>query len=166
MEETIKLNLACGNDYREGYINIDNQSMFNGKVDRRADVKGTLRFKKGSVSEILLLHFMMYITPEELPRLLDRWYGWLAHNGRLVIETGDLKKIAKTISLSDDPEIINGTNGVMQLFGINETKGHTWAWCYETLEPFFMKANFHNISRQDGGTHNRPERDITIVARK
>jgi len=165
MEKVTKINLACGNDYREGYLNIDNQSMFQGKIDRKANIF-TLKWKENSLDEILLLHFAMYIDSLEMPLLLRKWNSWLKTGGKLIIETGDLKKIAGTIYQSTEPETINGTNGVMQLFGWANMRGHKWAWCYETLEPLLRQAGFTSISREDGGTHNRPERDITITAIK
>ena len=164
MEKT-RLNLACGKDYREGYINVDNLSMFIGKVDIIADVK-EFTYEINAVDEILVSHFAMYCDQTEMKHLIFSSFMWLKNKGTLIIETGDLKKIAKTILESEDPRTINGTNGVMQLFGINETKGHTWAWCYETLEPLLIEAGFSSITRMDGGLHNRPERDITIIARK
>ncbi len=169
MEKTtkIKLNLACGQDYREGYINIDNMSMYNGrmKVDIEADVK-IFEFEKDTVEEILLLHFMMYIHLTEALTLFKKWYSWLKKDGKLVIETGDLKKICKTILDSNNPDVINGTNGVMQLHGWDTTAGHTWGWCFDTIQLLLLQAGFRIITYKDGGTHNRPERDITIVATK
>jgi len=141
MEETLKkpfkLNLASGNDYREDYMNIDDCSMGDFKTDKKEDIK-IMNWDSNSVDEILLSHFMMYIDTKEAPLLFEKWYRWLKIGSKLIIETGDLKKIAKTIVYSDDPEIINGTNGAMQLFGWDKTKGHTWAWCYETLEPLLL----------------------------
>lgn len=167
MEETkeIKLNLACGKDYREGYINIDNQSMFQGKVDKKANVL-SLKWKNNSVDEILLSHFMMYVRVLEAPMLLARWHGWLKEGGKLIIETGDLKKLCKTILESNDPKVINGTNGVMQMFGWAETVGHKWCWCADTLVPLLNEIGFKTREVIDGGLHNRPERDITIIATK
>lgn len=165
MEKTIKLNLASGNKYLDGYINIDNHSMTHGKVDKLKNIL-TLKWKSNTVDEILLSHFAMYIHPHEAPLLFQRWYEWLKPMGKLVIETGDLKKICKTILDSEEQGIINGTDGVMQLFGWAETKGHRWAWCKDTLVPILKSVGFQSFEFQDGGTHNRPERDITIIAFK
>ncbi len=163
----IKLNLACGRDYREGYVNIDDKSMYEGKmnVDLVADVL-SLEWEKNTVEEILVLHFAMYIHVTEMQEQINKWYSWLKKDGVLIIETGDLKALARTILISDKPDIINGTNAVMQLFGWDTTAGHKWAWCYDTLAPLLAKAGFKEIGWTYGGTHNRPERDITITAIK
>ncbi len=162
-----KLNLASGMMYLDGYINIDNFSQYGGRmrVDRVQDIF-TLEWEDNSVDEILLSHFAMYIHLLEMPVLLKRWHGWLKKDGRIVIETGDLKKIAKSILKTNDPEIINGKNGVMQLYGWETTVGHKWAWCYDTLAPLLAEAGFKEISWRYGGTHENIERDITIIATK
>lgn len=165
LQAITKLNLACGKDYREGFLNVDNQSMNSGKVDLVADVF-TFDTVPNSVDEILLSHFMMYIDTFEAPVLFARWYKWLRPGGIIVIETGDLKKVARTILGSTKPNIINGTNGVMQLFGWSNTKGHKWAWCEETLADVLKNAGFSVKVVMDGGFHNRPDRDLTIIAEK
>ena len=54
----MKLNLASGQMYLEGYINIDNASMYGGNmsVDKQADIF-TLEWENNTVDEILLSHF-------------------------------------------------------------------------------------------------------------
>lgn len=161
----IKLNLASGNVNKDGYVNIDNQSMNDGKVDMVADIF-TLNWHENTVDEILLSHFAMYIHVSIMPMLLKRWHSWLKTDGILIIETGDIKKIAKTVLETTDKDIINGTNGVMQLFGWSNTVGHVWAWCEDTLRPLLEEAGFEIVEVIDGGLHNRPERDFTIKAKK
>lgn len=161
----IKLNLASGKDYREGYINIDNGSMWAGAIDIKKNVF-SLKWHENSVDEILLCHFMMYVDIVQAPILFKKFFDWLKPGGVLIIETGDLKKIAKTIFESNDNSVINGTNGAMQLFGWAETKGHTWAWCKDTIKEPLIKAGFVIEGFKDGGYHNRPERDFIVFAKK
>jgi hypothetical protein len=163
----MKLNLASGQMYLDGYINIDNMSMYNGsmKVDKQADIF-TLDWENNTVDEIILSHFAMYIELNQMNDLLKKWYGWLRPHGRIVIETGDVKAIAKYILETNDPDIINGSNGVMQLFGWETTAGHKWAWCPETLGELMMNAGFTNIEVGEGYFHNNKVRDFLIVGYK
>lgn len=162
----IKLNLASGQMYIDGYVNIDDQSMYSdSKVDMKANIF-SLRWPKGSVDEILLSHFMMYIHPDKAPLLLKRWFGWMKSGGIMIIETGDVKKIAKNILESSDANFINGDSGVSQLFGWGNTKGHKWAWCKETLELLLRDAGFIIVSSGNEGLHKRPDRDFNIICKK
>lgn len=163
----MKLNLASGQMYLDGYINVDNKSMYHGnmKVDKEADVF-TLEWENNTVEEIILSHFAMYISYQDMNMLLKRWFGWLKKEGRIIIETGNVKAIAKHILDNNNPKEINGANGVMQLFGWETTVGHKWAWCPETLGELMMNAGFTNIEVGEGYFHNNKVRDFLIVGYK
>ena len=163
----MKLNLASGQMYLDGYINIDNKSMYHGdmRVDKEADVF-TLEWENDTVDEIILSHFAMYISYQEMSALLKRLYGWLKPEGKIIIETGNVKAIAKHILENDNPEEINGSNGVMQLFGWETTAGHKWVWCPETLGALLYSSGFSNAEVGDGYFHNNKQRDFLIVGYK
>ena len=163
----MKLNLASGQMYLEGYINIDNMSMYDGsmKVDKQADIF-TLEWEDNTVDEIILSHFAMYIELNQMNQLLKKWYGWLKDGGKIIVETGDVKAISKYILETDDPDLINGSNGVMQLFGWESTKGHKWAWCEQTLGMSLFEAGFKDIKTGRGYFHNNPIRDFLIIGIK
>jgi len=163
----MKLNLASGQMYLDGYINIDNKSMYHGnmKVDKEADIF-TLKWENNTVEEIILSHFAMYISFQEMNILLSRWLAWLKKDGRLIIETGNVKAIAQHILEHSDPTEINGSNGVMQLFGWETTAGHKWAWCPETLGDLMYKVGFTNVEVGDGHFHNNKKRDFLIIGTK
>jgi len=163
----MKLNLASGQMYLDGYINIDNQSMYHGdmKVDHVADIF-TLEWETNTVDEIILSHFAMYIPYQQMSILLKRWNGWLKKEGRLIIETGNIKNIAQFIVENEDPDLINGPNGVMQLFGWETTSGHKWAWCPETLSQLMYNTGYNNIQVGEGYFHNNKTRDFLIVGTK
>ena len=163
----MKLNLASGQHYIPGYINIDNKSMYYGnmQIDKEADVF-TLEWEDNTVDEIVLSHFAMYIGFKEMQVLLNRWHGWLKDEGKIIIETGNVKSIAKHILENNNPDEINSSNGVMQLFGWETTEGHKWAWCPETLGDLLFKAGFKEVEVGDGHFHNNPKRDFLIVGTK
>ncbi len=163
----MKLNLASGQHYLQGYINIDNKSMYHGnmQVDKEADIF-TLDWENNVVDEIILSHFAMYISFQEMNILLKKWHGWLKDGGKIIIETGNVKSIAKHILENNDPNEINSANGVKQLFGWETTAGHKWAWCPETLGDLLFKAGFKEVEVGDGFFHNNPKRDFLIVGTK
>lgn len=163
----MKLNLASGQMYLEGYVNVDNKSMYHGsmKVDKEADIF-ELQWEENSVDEIILSHFAMYIGYKEMEGLLKRWFSWLKKDGKIIIETGNVKAVAKHIVESTTPSEINGSNGVMQLFGWETTAGHKWAWCPETLGELLYRAGFTTVEVGDGYFHGNATRDFLIVGTK
>lgn len=156
MEKIIKVNLASGRDYKEGYFNVDNLSMNpNSKVDMVADIT-KVNFPENSLEEVRLIHFLMYVTPIEALELLHKWRGWLKNGGNLVIETSDAKKIAKLI-------LEDGVN-IRQMFGYGDTAGHRWSYTTESLTALLKEVGFNNIST--GNITKKPERDFTLIATK
>ena len=167
MEETtkVRLNLASGAMYLDGWENIDNKSQYNGNfsVDKDADIF-ILEYPENSVDEILLSHFAMYMTPKEMKVQALKWHTWLKIGGKLTIETSDIKKMAVQIISCENPDALNEI--IKGLYGEDTTIGHKWTWCRETLINILSEVGFKNFSTENGGLHGKPERDITIIAIK
>ena len=108
----MKINLGCGQDIREGWINTDEVQ--------------EVQQEDNSIDAILLNHVAMYFRPEEMKVLLKRWYGWLKPGGTIHIETQNLRNI-KT------PEL---------LYGMGKNAGHKWGWKPETLGILMEDAGF------------------------
>ena len=169
----MKINLASGELCLPGYINIDNKSHYgHAPVDLIADVF-ELELPNSIIDEIVVSHFAMYIMggpdsnehPTQMRQLLMRWYQWLKPGGKLVMETGNLKYIAKFILECNDPLELQGSKGIKQLFGYGNTYGHKWVWCPEILVPMFNDVGFINVTVQPGVFHSK-ERDFLIVGSK
>jgi len=56
----MKLNLGCGLDYKEGYINCDKSNLV--KCDKIVDLEKPLPFEDNSVSEIICYHILEHIN--------------------------------------------------------------------------------------------------------
>lgn len=159
----IKLNLACGMDYKDDYTNIDNHSMFPScKVDIDANVF-SLKYPDNSVDEIYISHFLMYIRPEELEILLEEWFSWLKPWGQLVIEQPDISKICKIIALDKNQTRINDF-GLINLFGKRGDAPHRWGYTPENIAYLLGKTGFYTIDFLDG--NKKPSRDFKIIATK
>ena len=87
----IKLNLGCGNDIKEGYVNID---LYSEKADKKCDIK-YLPYENDSVDEILALHVIEHFDMKEGIEVLKEWYRVLKPNGKLVLETPDMEYSCK-----------------------------------------------------------------------
>lgn len=161
MEKTLKINLASGQRYLDGYLNIDDLSMNPGEyVDVEIDVF-KFAMKDESVEEIRLHHFMMYIPYNKAHFILKKWYKWLVPGGKIIIETSDALVLAKR--MLDDNASQSSTS---QMFGYGDTAGHKWAWSRSMLQNELSLAGFKDFIIEDGGSHNRPDRDFTITATK
>lgn len=84
----LKLHLACGHDYTEGYINVDLYAPEDAKCDVRFDVM-KLPYPDNSIDEIKAFHIIEHFHFFEVKDVLNEWYRVLKPGGRLWIETPD-----------------------------------------------------------------------------
>ena len=91
-----KLHLGCGDDVRQGYINID-------RFDLRAkgviagDVTDLGEFDDESVDEILTIALIEHLNYQELDTALTEWFRVLKFGGYLQTECPDMLDAAKRI---------------------------------------------------------------------
>src|SRR3990167_3242352 len=76
----IKLNVACGDDIQEGFINIDIQPT----GDLQLDIRKGLPFCDNTVEHILSKHTLEHLTFEEVVDLMNEF-------GRILINGGTLR---------------------------------------------------------------------------
>jgi len=80
--EKVRLNLGCGNDYREGWVNLD---LFSPKCDIRHDLsKFPYPFKDGSVDEIYASHIIEHL-PDTF-RVMEEFWRIMAPKGKLTVK--------------------------------------------------------------------------------
>ncbi len=162
-----KLNLACGRDYREGWINVDNKQMYGG--DFRVDIDGDVfefEQEENTVDIILVNHFIQYVTPENMEVLLKRWLGWLKHGGAIYIEAGDVLSVARKILEAKDIGELHGKDAIMQLYGIDNKIWNKWAWCPASLTSVMDSVGFKELFTGPGYFHQNPSRDFLTVGYK
>lgn len=163
----MKLNLGCGPIYMPGYINIDNQSQWNCKVDREEDVFN-MEWEENTCEEIVVSHLAMYIMggadteykPNQMRILVNRWFGWLKKGGKLVMETTDIRKVAQLLLNTTNPDILN--EEMKAIFGWENTYGHKWSWSPELLTPIFQEAGFETVELGDSVFHPNPKNFIIV----
>jgi hypothetical protein len=167
MAETIAINIGCGRDYRESWINLDNKQMYNGdfKVDIEADFL-TYDREPESVDIILASHVIQYTPPDVLEGLLVRWYKWLRNGGAVYLEAGDVQKVCKNILEAKTIDELHGKNGIMQLYGIDNNIWNKWAWCPASVTTALNKAGYTGLFTAVGTFHHNPGRDFVCVGYK
>jgi len=108
----VKLNLGCGRDILEGYLNVDFE-----KTDPRVIVANILRLEYAdhSIEEIYLRHVIEHFYEDEIYHLLINCKRMLRRGGGLIIETPDFDRIIEAWNNNYLPKTV--INNI--LFGFN-----------------------------------------------
>ncbi len=90
----VKLHLGCGQNYLDGYVNVDlpteGQTIMEAKADIYQDIR-ELAYAPGEVDEVRNHHLLEHFSRQEALKLILQWSRWLKTGGRLVIETPDFE---------------------------------------------------------------------------
>jgi predicted SAM-dependent methyltransferase len=152
----LKLNVGCGTDYKDGWINIDNNSDDNiVKLDLNWDLRKPLPFPDNSVDFIFNEHFMEHLTVEEGQAALKDFKRVLKKGGVLRVAMPDLEMV-----VDDYLNVPIKKNKVLKAFGLEfiETRaelinmsfrwwGHKWLYDWEELDRRLKQAGFSKIKQ-------------------
>lgn len=147
---SIKLNLGCGDDRKEGWINLDILPYPN--VDRVVDLTRGIPYR--DVRFIYAEHFVEHLTPEESISLLAACRRALADDGVLRLSTPNLDWVLET----HYPP--NSKAAVHDCFLMNKAFhgwGHKFLFNRETLQAFLEAAGFAEIEFCAYGESATPE---------
>lgn len=97
--ETMMLNLGCGKDYREGWINADNNP--DGKKDVNLDIEDTpYDFESNSFDLILVKLVLEHIHQEKFMDVMNELHRIVKPEGKIII-------VLPTDNKSGDPTHLN-----------------------------------------------------------
>lgn len=119
MDGGIRLHLGCGEQYLNGYVNIDfppseHTVQQTSAADEFADIT-RLHYEPESVAEVRSHHVFEHFSRPTAMRLLIDWHEWLADGGLLTIETPDFKRSARMFLLGRRRGLL-----VRHMFGSHE----------------------------------------------
>lgn len=154
--EKVMLNVGCGTDYKQGWINIDNNSDHNiKKLDLNWDLRYQLPFPNNSVDFIYNEHFLEHLEVAEGIKAIKDFMRILKPNGILRVAMPDLKNtVAMYLDLNwkNDP--------VIKKFGLDFIKtkaemintnfrawGHKWLYDEEELRRRLQESGCVNIKQ-------------------
>jgi len=146
-DNSIKLNLGCGNDIKPGYINIDKYNN-TGNVDMNSDL-GDLPFDDHTISEIYTSHVFEHIPLNEVYSVISEWKRALKIGGRLVLRLPDLETEVKIwLQTPDDKKWFD----VHRIFGAQSHPGNTHYIGFNpgSLKSFLETFNFKVIECKIG----------------
>lgn len=151
----IKLNAACGNDYKSGWINIDNDSNNDRhKIDAFWDLRHPLPLNENSVDYIYNEHFLEHLTVEEGQAVIKDFLRVLKKGGIMRIAMPDLDI---SISRFLDPDWKN--DPLITKFGFKfktraerlntvfRSWGHKWLYNAEELKRRLKEAGCNNVTQ-------------------
>lgn len=147
-----KLNLGCGYNILDGYVNID-------KVQTTPETVVanilTLDYPDQSVAEIYLRHVIEHFFEDEIRQLLQNCHRLLEIGGRLIVETPDFARIVEAWSSGAlSKQLLNWT-----LFGFtaHETTRerdihmlHKYVFDVELLSTFLEEYGFEVAAVEKG----------------
>lgn len=165
-KKKVMLNLGCGTDYKEGWINIDNNSDDNiQKLDLNWDLREPLPFDDNSVDFIFHEHFMEHLTVEEGQVSVKDCLRVLKPGGVLRIATPDLELAVDKylhLDIKEDPVVRRYNLNFIQTRAERLNMafswwGHKWLYDWEELERRLREAGCSNIVRSELGSSGHQE---------
>ena len=152
----VKLNVGCGTDYKQGWINIDNNSDNNiKKLDLNWDLRNPLPFKENSVDFIFNEHLIEHLTVDEGQTAIKDFMRVLKPGGVLRIATPDLGLAVEhyvKLPIDKDPTLKRykltfiETRAERLNLAMREW-GHKWLYDAEELKRRLQQAGCKNITQ-------------------
>lgn len=145
-----RLNLGCGNDIKEGYINVDKYNNTEA-VDYQWDL-GKLEVEDGELDEIYTAHVFEHIPINDIYAVVEEWRRALKPNGDLIIRMPNLEfEVKRWLDAPDDQK----WKEVSWIFGSQSHEGNTHFNGFNpgSLKNFIERFDFDvvEIREQDSG---------------
>lgn len=156
IDKPIKLHLGCGTEYKNEWINVDNNSDNNiKKLDVNWDLTSTLPFPEDSIDFIFNEHFLEHLTVEEGLKSLRDFKRILKPKGVMRIAMPDLAWIVgqySNTSWKSEAWIrkfnLDFVKTKAELINMNfRWWGHKWLYDWEELERRLKEAGFERITK-------------------
>lgn len=137
-----KLNIGCGLDIKQGYVNIDCRELPG--VDLVTDIT-KLEIEHRLVSEIYISDFLEHFSEKDGNILFTKFYTWLKPDGILDIRIPDLKAVAKEII--ERPTFMPM---IYRIYGGQDypSNFHYWGWTPESFKEYITSYNYEIIKEE------------------
>lgn len=143
-----KLNLGCGSDYKEGWVNVDSDRGI--RADLFWDLRKRFPFKDGEFDSILAQDVLEHFTKEEAKFFLKECRRVLKTGGEIKLRTPNIFKIYKVFK--KDPQVL-----IKFLYG-DTSRGepfgsHKYAYTQKSLTRLLKRNYFKDIIAGDETTN-------------
>ena len=147
MSDKLKLNLGCGGDYIEGFVNID---LYADRVDARYDVE-KLPYNDNSIDEIRAYHIIEHFDYLKAHDVLHEWHRVLKPGGVLRIETPDFLESCKEFINADQDGKWNLYGHFFSTAWVNPGLVHKFLYTEYELKKSMTTSGFklENLTRKE-----------------
>jgi hypothetical protein len=168
----LKLNLGCGNLYKENWVNIDIDKSI--KTDICSDFMSVHNnFQFNSVKAISMIHSVSYLNLWEARIFFKNMYDLLIQRGVFELEFPDAIKCAKVLSTTKSTkQYIEAIRGIYA-FDLNQInnqenfKSYSFGWSAWFIKLELQKVGFKEVRILRPLTHGEQNwRDTRIIAIK
>ena len=155
----LKLHLGCGDQYFDGYVNIDLRKTT--ATDVVCGIK-KLPYPNDSVEIIELYHVIEHLPRHDLQEAMREWYRVLSPGGKLIIECPDFD-IAVKQYFEGNEERLNSIFGLQRFPG----DAHFFGYNCARLKNLLQNASFVYIEeKQPQDYHSKHEPCVRVEAIK
>lgn len=147
----MKLNVGCGFDKKEGYVNIDK---YDTSADRQMSVD-KLEYEDNSVEEIFSSHVLEHNSRYEIPKILKEWNRVLQVGGRLNLLIPNLEWVFR--NWLSKPENERWGFYLDTVFGLetNEGEFHKTGFTKDRIRKLLISAGFEIEKIEDKWSHEQ-----------
>ncbi|MCU0551777.1 MAG: hypothetical protein MUC48_20745 [Leptolyngbya sp. Prado105] len=140
-----KLNLGCGYDYREGYLNVDMLWFVN--PDILGDFRSLPNLPSNFYKEIIAQDCLEHIPRCDSKPTLREWHRLLAPNGVLKIRVPNLPGLLTLFNREDQQTLAAQENLIQCLFGTQALEGdwHLSGFSEMVLRSYLEEIGFDRI---------------------
>ena len=166
----LRLNVGCGENKKDGYINVD----ICNKECLQLDMREKLPFSDKSVSIIYSEHFLEHLPEQYALQFLNESFRVLipgglfsagVPDGRVLLESYANGLNVENFKIHELSDILPGKPTRMQIVNLMFRRfGHHYTYDYETLEKILASIGFSNIHRRpfDPDIDSEYRRDWTL----
>jgi hypothetical protein len=154
-----RLNVGCGWDRRDGYLNVDLQEFH--EPDLVGDARDLRELPSGHFEEILAIDVLEHLPRTDCAVALAEWWRLLVDGGRLMLQVPDVVAVARL--LCERRDVSDQRTLVQNLFG---TQAYTGDWHQNGFTELLLRAELHEAGFDVLALTHRDEWLFDVTAAK
>ena len=147
MTNSIKLNLGCGKDIQEGYINIDIRELPG--VDLVRDLREPLPYNDYCIDEIRAIDVLEHFSWRDTDRIFKDWVRVLKPGGLIIVCVPNIKAHIELLQMGAVDKRYDGAWGyfIANIFGGQDYEGnyHKTTFTQSSIKNLFEKNGLIDI---------------------